>query len=166
MKTLVLGMGNPILCDDGVGIRLARDMREKVGDLAGLDYVVDCSVGGLNLLDLVTGYDRLIVFDSIRGGGGPPGCWYQMTGASYRETMNLTNVHDASFTIALELGRRMGNHLPGPEDVHIFAVEIVDNSTFSESMTAELEAAYPVISPDILREALALLHLPASHPEV
>ena len=37
-----------------------------------VEFIVDCSVGGLNLLDLVTGYDRLIVFDSIRGGADRP----------------------------------------------------------------------------------------------
>jgi hydrogenase maturation protease len=143
MKTLVLGMGNPILCDDAVGIRVARDFRAEAKDFPGVDYVVDCSVGGLNLLDLVTGYDRLIVFDSIRGGGGPPGSWYAMTGESFRETMNLTNVHDANFTTALELGRHMGTRVPAPAEVYIFAVEIADNLTFSESLTPELEAAYP-----------------------
>ena len=165
MKTIVLGMGNPILCDDAIGIRLACDFQAHAKDLPGVDYVVDCSVGGLNLLDLVTGYDRLVVFDSIRGGGGPPGSWYAMTGESFRETMNLTNVHDANFTIALELGRQMGAHLPRPEDVHIFAVEIVDNLTFSESLTPEMEAAYPTLRTQIVREALALLHAPASSTE-
>jgi hydrogenase maturation protease len=165
MKTLVLGMGNPILCDDAVGIRVAHDFRAEAKGFAGVDYVLDCSVGGLNLLDLVTGYDRLIVFDSIRGGGGPPGSWYAMTGESFRETMNLTNVHDANFTTALELGRQMGAHVPHPEDVHIFAVEIADNLTFSESLTPELEAAYPSLSAQIVRAALLLLHTPASSPE-
>jgi hydrogenase maturation protease len=162
MKTLVLGMGNPILCDDAVGIRLARDLRLEAEEAAGVEYIVDCSVGGLNLLDLVTGYDRLIVFDSIRGGGGPPGSWYEMTGESFRETMNLSSVHDASFTTALELGRLMGAHLPSSGKVHIFAVEIADNTTFSERMTPELEAAYDDLRPQIVRRALALLHHPAT----
>lgn len=161
-KTIVLGMGNPILCDDAVGIRLARDFQTQAGDRPDVDYVVDCSLGGLNLLDIVSGYDRLIVFDSIRGGGGPPGAWYAMTGETFRETMNLTNVHDANFTMALELGRLMGTHLPHPEDVHIFAVEISDNMTFSERMTPELEAAYGALSEEIVRRALLLLDDPTS----
>lgn len=164
MRTIVLGMGNPILCDDAVGIRLARDLRSRAGDQPEVDYVVDCSVGGLNILDLVTGYDRLIVFDSIRGGGGPPGAWYSMTGESFRETMNLANPHDANFTTALELGRRLGARLPRPQDVHIFAVEIADNTTFSERMTPELEASYDAFCPEIMRQALALLHPPANPP--
>jgi len=163
VRTIVLGMGNPILCDDAVGIRLARDFQARAPRRPEVDYVVDCSVGGLNLLDLVTGYDRLIVFDSIQGGGGPPGTWYQMTGESFRETMNLTNVHDANFTTAMELGRLMGSRLPSPADTHIFAVEIADNTTFCEQMTPLLEAAYPRLAQEILAEALRLLDQPLSH---
>jgi hydrogenase maturation protease len=165
MRTLVLGMGNPILCDDAVGIKLARDLQIQAGVRPEVDYIVDCSLGGLNLLDLVTGYDRLIVFDSIRGGGGPPGAWYTMTGESFKETMNLNSVHDANFTTALELGRRLNARLPRPQDVHIFAVEIADNTTFSDTMTPELEAAYGDIRPQIVQRALALLHPPATESQ-
>jgi len=156
-RTIILGMGNPILCDDAVGIRLARDLSTQLQDRTGVEIVDECSVGGLNLLDLVSGYDRLIVFDSIKTTGGKPGAWYRMTGESFKETMNLTNVHDANFTTALELGRRMGAHIPPPGDVHIFAVEIIDNTTFSESMTAELESAYTHYSREIIHLALRLL---------
>ena len=161
MRTLILGMGNPILCDDAVGIRLARDFRTRIEGESetgpDIDFVEDCSVGGLNLLDLVMGYERLIVFDSIRTPDAQPGSWHSMTGATFRETMNLTNVHDANFTTALELGRRMGARVPSPEDVHIFAVEILDNTTFSETMTPELEAAYTGFSSEVIDQALVLL---------
>jgi len=156
-------MGNPILCDDAVGIRLARDFEARTPEVSGVDYLTDCSVGGLNLLDVVTGYDRLIVFDSIKGGGEPPGSWYEMTGETFRETMNLTNVHDANFTTALALGRQLGTRVPGPAEVHIFAVEIADNTTFSQTMTPELEEAYPTFSSEIVDRALAWLPLPANH---
>jgi hydrogenase maturation protease len=165
MRTIVLGMGNPILCDDAVGIRLARDFRALAPESPDVDYIIDCSVGGLNLLDTVTGYDRLIVFDSIWSSEGRPGTWYEMTGETFRETMNLTSVHDANFTTALELGRRIGTRVPSAANVHIFAVEIADNTIFSESMTPELEAAYVTFCPEIMRRALALLPPPPSHRE-
>jgi len=161
MRTLVLGMGNPILCDDAVGIRLVRDLRSRLETVPeavpDVDFIDDCSVGGLNLLDLVMGYDRLVVFDSIRTSEAAPGRWHEMTGETFRETMNLGCVHDANFTTALELGRQIGAYLPTPDNVHIFAVEIADNTTFSESMTPELEAAYDAFCPEIMRQALALL---------
>ena len=55
--------------------------------------------------------------------------------------MNLSNVHDTNFATALQLGRADGHALPRDDDIHVFAVEIADNLTFSETLTPELEAA-------------------------
>jgi hydrogenase maturation protease len=177
MRTLVLGMGNPILCDDAVGIRLCREVRTRFetasdsgpaggsGAAQTIDFIEDCSLGGLNLLDLVIGYDRLVVFDSIRTPGETPGTWHAMTGATFRETMNTGCVHDANFTTALELGRQMGSQVPAPEETYIFAVEISDNTTFSESMTPELEAAFDEAASEIARETIALLLAPSTRLE-
>ncbi len=60
VKTLLLGMGNPIVSDDAVGIMLARDVGAALGPRPGVDVIDECSIGGLNLLDLVAGYDRLV----------------------------------------------------------------------------------------------------------
>jgi hydrogenase maturation protease len=68
-RTLLLGMGNPILSDDAIGIRLAGRLKERLKDIPGLDMVEDCSVGGFNLLEIIEGYGRLIVLDSIRTAG-------------------------------------------------------------------------------------------------
>ena len=156
-RTLLVGMGNPILTDDGLGIRLAKDLHARLGDRTDLDVIEECRVGGLNLLDLVTGYDRLIVLDSIKTSGGRPGMWYYFDGRSLRETMNLTNVHDTNLATALELGRRMGHRVPAEKDEHIFAVEISDNQTFGESLTLEVAVAYPYLAREIFVKVAALL---------
>lgn len=157
MKTLLLGMGNPILRDDAVGIRLAQDFKGKLSLIPGLDIIEECSVGGLNLLDLFKGYDRVIVLDSIRTTGGVPGDWYCFTASALCETIHLTNIHDANFATALELGRTMGMVLPELLNILIFGVEIKEHMTFSESMSPELEESYPRYSSEILEEIEALL---------
>jgi hydrogenase maturation protease len=155
-RTLLLGMGNPYLRDDGVGIRLARFVHGRVGAVPGLTVVEECSLGGLNVLDLVAGHERLVVLDSIRA-GGPPGGWYRFDGRSLRDTMNLTNVHDANFATALELGRRLGLTIPAEDDIHVFAVEVEDNLTFSERMSEAVEAAFPACADEICAEIAELL---------
>jgi hydrogenase maturation protease len=157
MKTLLLGMGNPILRDDAVGIRLAAEVAEHLGQVPDLDVVAECSVGGLELLPLIAGYAQLVVFDSIETRDGTPGTWYRFTAADMRPTMNLTNVHDTNFATALELGRRLGMDVPSPEATHIFAVEVIDNTTFDERMTPVLERAYPEYAKAIFAEVRALL---------
>ena len=157
MKTLLMGMGNPILTDDAVGVRLARDIGGKLAGTPGLSIMEECSVGGLNIIEVVEGYDSLIILDSIRTTGGTPGDWHRFTAEALRDTMNLNNIHDVNFATALELGRRMGMKLPTEKDIHIFAVEVLDLMTFSEVMTPPLENAFPEFSGAILREIEGIL---------
>jgi hydrogenase maturation protease len=156
-RTLILGMGNPILSDDAIGIVLTKALHARLGPLAGVDVIDECCVGGLNLLDLLGGYDRLIALDSIKTIDGVPGTWYAFDATALRETMNLRNVHDANFATALALGRKMGDHLPCDEECHIVAVEIDDNMTFSEELTPALRAALPQLLDDIEAHVMALL---------
>jgi hydrogenase maturation protease len=160
VKTLLLGMGNPILRDDAVGIRLAIDVSGRLGAVPDVDVIAECSVGGLELLPIIRGYSRLVVFDSIKTRGGTPGAWYRLTASDLEPTMNLSNVHDTNFATALELGRRSGLDVPPPEAIHVFAVEILDNLTFDERMTPALEQAYPKYADAIFGEVRALVGLP------
>lgn len=155
MKTIVIGMGNPILSDDAVGVRLAGDLRRRSPDLRDTDILEECSVGGLEILDVLRGYDRAVVLDSIQTSGGTPGAWYRFGMEALQDTLHLTNIHDVNFATALELGRRVGIPLPG--EIHVFAVEVLDNRTFSERMTPTLEACYEARASEILGEVHGLL---------
>lgn len=172
MRVLVVGLGNPVLRDDAVGVRLARDFRRRwegrvaPGDRPGgpsndavppsdtidVRFIEECSVGGLTLVEQIAGYDQVVVLDSIRTRDGRPGDWYSFTAAALRPTMNLSSVHDANFATALELGRRTGLALPPDERIVIFAVEIEDNLTFDERMSDAIEEAYPRYSEEIFAE--------------
>lgn len=143
-------MGNPILRDDAVGVRLARDVGLELAGTAGVDVVPECAIGGLDLIDVVAGYDRLIVIDAIRTQGGVPGSLYRFTGLELRDTLHLSNVHDANFATALELGRWMGRVKALAEDVHIFAVEVEDAETFGEELSPVVAAAYPGLRAAVL----------------
>jgi hydrogenase maturation protease len=157
MRTLLLGMGNPILSDDAVGVRLARDLRGKLSGIPDLDVLEECAIGGLDLLDVFCAYDRVFALDSIRTAGGVPGAWYYFTAEALRETVHLTNIHDANFATALTLGHSMGMALPKLSDIHIFAIEAKETLTFSERMTPELEGAFSRCASGILGEIRKLL---------
>jgi hydrogenase maturation protease len=105
----------------------------------------------------MAGYDRVVVLDSIMTEGGTPGTWYAFDARSLRETLNMRNVHDVNFATALELGRSMGTALPDDDEIRVFAVEVSDTVTFSETMSDALEAALPELADEIGREIDALL---------
>jgi len=157
MRTLLLGMGNPILRDDAIGVRLAADVSRWLGHIPNLAVVAECSAGGLDLLPVIEGYHRLIAFDAIRTRDARPGRWHWFTAADLHSTLHLTNVHDTNFPTALELGRRLGMALPAAVDTHVFAVEVSDATTFDERMTPGLELAYPACARAILAAVTSLV---------
>ncbi len=146
-KTLILGLGNPILSDDKVGIEVAHRIEEKHN--AGVD-VIEASVGGLGLLDLIVGYEKLIVVDSIKTEGGKPGGLYRLELDDLERTIHTSSPHDTNFATAIEFGKRCG--LSVPEHIDIYAIEIEDNTTFSEQLTPPVKKAVPQIVDTIVKE--------------
>lgn len=148
MKTLVLGMGNPILCDDGAGIWVARAVQEK---LTRPDVTVEeSSLAGMDLLELLSGYDRAIIIDAIQGAGLKPGRVYRFGPEALTKTRHASSPHDTNFATALELGKKLGMALP--VEIVIFGIQVADVSTFSEQCTPDVERAIPRCVNRVLRE--------------
>ena len=148
MKTLVLGMGNPILSDDGVGLRIAAELEGRV-DRQEVT-VAETSLAGLGLLDLLTGYDRAIVIDAIQTVGGEAGQVYRFTPEALQVTRHAGTTHDVDFATALELGKVLG--LDMPQQIIIYAVEVRDVSSFSEECSPEVKRAIPACVEMVIEE--------------
>ncbi len=146
MNTLILGIGNPILTDDGVGIKIAQRLKEE---RPGLE-VVETGEAGLTLLDLVVGYDRLIIIDSIKTGQGKPGQVYKLELEDLKPAMDFSSSHGIDIATAFKLGQRLGYRMP--KSVSIYAVEMKDNTTFGERCTEEVEERIPFIVQQIIDE--------------
>ena len=146
MKTLILGVGNPILTDDGVGILIARKLKEEK---PGLE-VIETGEVGLTLLDLVVGYDKLVIIDSIKTGEGKPGELFILQLEDLKPTMDFSSSHGIDVASAFELGQKLGNKMP--EYVRIYAIEIKDNTSFGETCTEEIDKRIPFIAEQIIEE--------------
>lgn len=146
-KTLVLGLGNPILCDDGVGFRVIAELKGRLDQQEVT--VIETSAAGLSLLDLLAGYDRAIIIDAIQTVGGKAGQIYQLDPEAFNATRHAASPHDVNFATALELGNRLGLALP--QQIVIFAIEVADTSTFSEECTPEVSRAIPVCVEKIIQ---------------
>jgi hydrogenase maturation protease len=146
MKTLVLGIGNPILTDDGVGIEIARRIEQHNPDVV----VEETNEAAIALLDLVMDYERLIIIDSIMTEDGQPGKLYKLGLEDFSPKMDFMSAHGMDIATAFEVGRGIGCRLP--QSVSIYAVEVKDNSNFSESCTPELAARIAPITQKIIAE--------------
>ena len=148
MKTLVLGMGNPILSDDGIGIWVARALE---GELSGGEVtVMETNRVGLNLLELLTDFDRAILIDAIQTSGGKVGQVYRLEPETFDTMRHAITPHGLNFSTALELGNRLGLALP--HEIILFAIEVADVNTFGERCTADVEQVIPVVSNMVIQE--------------
>ncbi len=140
MKTLVIGLGNPLLTDDGVGLRVASELRSRLAGRRDIDVGEDYN-GGLRLMERMIGYNRVVVIDSIRTGAAP-GTIHRLH-AGLMPTRHGASGHDASLETALEFGRGAGADLPRNENLIVIGVEARDVSTFAGRCTPEVRAAVP-----------------------
>jgi hydrogenase maturation protease len=153
MKTLVLGLGNPILTDDGIGVLVAEAVRKRLPQDTPID-ITEVSVGGLTLMESMIGYDRVILVDAFqRLNGSCPGRVHKLSLEDLKSispTQHSASPHDANLVTALETGQRMGLHLPG--EITIFAIEVENVMDFSDRPTPSVAAVIPEVTEAVLAE--------------
>jgi len=140
MKTIVLGVGNRILGDDGVGVHVANELRNHVKNT---NVVIDeATTGGMNLLDLIIGYDKAIIIDAVKTEYGRNGDVKRIPLTEF-STMHSCNPHDVSLTEAIEMAKRMGeDRIPG----EIVVIGVLMKETpreFKEVLSSKIAAAVP-----------------------
>ncbi len=140
MRTIVVGVGNPILGDDGVGIHAARKLKEIL-ESPDVD-IEEAYTGGMNLLDLIVGYDRAIIIDAFGDPDMDIGDVVKMDPGDL-DTAHSMNPHDASLPEAIELAKKAGEG-GIPDDIIIIGINIVPTNTFSEGLSPEVEGGIPV----------------------
>ncbi len=141
VDTLVVGLGNPILGDDGVGWRVAEQVRERLDDPA-VD-VLCLSLGGLALMEHLAGYRRAIIVDAMTT-GAEPGSLHRLLALEMDElgVQHTASVHDLSLLSALAFGREMGLELP--HDIRVVGVEARPEFEFGEHLGEAVGKAVPL----------------------
>jgi len=150
VRTLVLGIGNPILGDDGIGFHIAQELAKEIKD-ENID-VKDTSVDGLNLLELIVGYDRLIVIDAIMTEDEKVGEIYRLKPENICEpARSAISPHHFNLATTLEIGKRL---FPKeiPEEIIVFAVGTQEVTKVTEEMTVKVKKAIPRVVSLILEE--------------
>lgn len=139
MKTIILGLGNPMRGDDSVGLHVIRALRDEFNKAD--TTVVEASVTGMDCLELLAGYDRAVIIDAIHTMEGKSGQIYRLELEALDTKGYASTSHNVNFVTALELGRRLGLALP--RQIVIFAIEVGDAYSFSQKCTAAVRRAIP-----------------------
>lgn len=145
--TLILGLGNLLQGDDGVGCRVAQELERRT--LRDDVEVIDAGTPGIGLLNLFEGRERVIIIDAAEM-GLPPGTFRHfgpqdvlLTGSNQRFSLHRTGVIDS-----LMLARELSIKLP---QIVFFGVQpaIVD---WNDALSPQVQAAVPQVIEEILNE--------------
>ena len=147
-KTIIIGLGNPILGDDGVGWKVAQEVEETIemgkshfGNGIEIEY---SSLGGLSLMERMVGFQRVILIDSMHTDEHPIGSvrTFPLNALANPMDGHSASAHDTSLRLALETAEEMGVSVP--RSVEVVAIESNQVFDFSENLSPAVAAAIPL----------------------
>ncbi|MGC8945877.1 MAG: hydrogenase maturation protease [Anaerolineae bacterium] len=146
-RCLILGLGNPLRGDDGVGPRVVAELLRR-GLPDGVE-AVDGGTGGLDLLHLLEGWERAIIVDAAMLGRNP-GEFVRFTPEEGHLVGSLVSrsSHTAGLADALTMARALGRELP---DIVIYGIQ-PERMDWEEGLSPAVEAAVPELLERILEE--------------
>lgn len=143
-RTVVVGLGNPVLGDDGVGWSVVDELAEWLADRSSAVELDWLAVGGLTLMEHLSGFDRAILVDALVTGRDAPGtvAVFPLARLDGRAAAHLDSTHDAPIQAALMAGRTLGARLP--TEIMVVGIEADRVDAFGEVLSPAVAAAVPV----------------------
>jgi hydrogenase maturation protease len=154
-RVLVLGLGNDILTDDAVGLRIVESVRERLAGEPDVEIKATAEMG-LALLDEIADRESVVLVDSVQTGDAAPGTLHEIDSLDLSRVLT-TAPHFLGIGETLALGKMLG--LAMPRNVRIFAIEVADPYTLGSTMTPAVAQA---VAPAAERVVAQARHFAAS----
>ena len=144
MRTIVIGVGNLLRCDDGAGIHVVT----RLENLHAPVDVVDAAMGSVEILEAMMGYDEAYIIDAIESGGEPGTvCKVELKEGSLP---SIRYSHGVDLATTIQLGRQLyGDKLP--KLITLLSIEAQDTTTLSERCTPLVEEGVEEVIREILQ---------------
>ena len=132
---LIICLGNPLMRDEGIGIRLASELLVHLADNPNVD-VLDLGTGGISVIHAIAGRKKVIFIDCAIMGKSS-GCIYRFTPeqANSKKVQMRYSLHEGNLLNSIELSRNLGEC---PDNIIIFGIEPKE-ITHGEGLTSQLE---------------------------
>jgi len=117
LKTAVIGIGNILLSDEGVGVRIIEELKKL--ELPEDVRVYDGGTSGIAILNFLDGVEKAIIVDAVRG-GGEPGTVYKFGIEEALNRKQMLSLHDIDFVMAYRVSKDILNLT---ENVIIIGIE-------------------------------------------
>ena len=146
-RILVLGVGNILLRDEGVGVRVVERLQADYSFSPNVS-LLDGGTLGIKLMDAISSSDVLIVVDAVLN-GQPPGTFYRLTGEEVRKSVAFKySLHQTDLLETLACCELVGNR---PETV-VLGIEPEDYSPWSDELTPTVKNRVAELAQAVLEE--------------
>ena len=144
---VVVGLGNEIASDDGVGLHAAAALAIELRDRGDVE-VVSLPWAGFVLLDVLRGRRRAVLIDGLTTAMHPPGAVVRLDEADFGGSVRLNSFHDINYPTVMALGRTMGWQMP--DEVAIWGIEMAVFDEFGEELTPVVADAVATVVQEVL----------------
>lgn len=150
-----MGIGNTIRGDDGIGIYIAEEIKKKLVNKKNNVTIISTETAGLNLLDLIVGYSKLIIVDSIQvSSNNELGHIFKLEVNQLNSSNSHFNSHDIDFSKLFKIGKKLGMKLP--RKIKIYGIGIFFVKGFEQKCNSRLGKMIPDITQYIINQELSL----------
>lgn len=144
---LILGIGNLLMKDEGVGVHIAQELMKM--HLPRDVEVIDGGTASLDLISYLEGRKKVVVIDCVRG-GHKPGTIYRLTPEEVKEDKSkILSLHQIDFQQTLHLASEFGKQ---PETV-IIGIEPKNFSSWGMELSAVVKRRIPRVVELVKEEA-------------
>jgi hydrogenase maturation protease len=141
---MVLGLGNLVHADDGIGVHAIQELRADARVPRDVT-LLDGGTQGLGLLHHLSGVERLLVIDAIDA-GEPPGTVVRFEGKALRGLPGKASVHQLGFADLMVALQLLGE---APPELIVYGVQ-PESTAWSAELTAPVEKALPPLVEQVI----------------
>jgi len=149
MKAGIIGVGNPLRRDDGIGIVLLEKLIEKKDDFPQDIEYIDGGTGGMNLLHILALFDVALIIDAVNLNGKPgeSKLFKSEDVCSKKSSINMST-HESDVLKIINLSKELGEI---PAELFIFGVQPKDVSQ-GDNLSPELQKSIPLLMSNLQNE--------------
>lgn len=140
-KTAIMGFGNPVRSDDGVGCYVIDQLRESLGELPGVS-LFDMGTSAFEVLFQLRGHERILIVDAVINTGEAPGTLYKLPAHEVEAAIQddpMVFLHSLKWDQALSYARKILLK-DYPDDIQVYLIA-VDNTKLEVQLSDVVKAA-------------------------
>jgi hydrogenase maturation protease len=134
-KIVIIGIGNPLRQDDGIGILLLEKLNERKKDFSKKIEFIDAGTGGMNLLHYFSYFDVVFLLDAVNFKGKVGEVkFFELNNILENKTFLSLSTHETDFIKIIQLSKNL-NELP--KNFYIIGVQPKD-TTYGNKISNEI----------------------------